>query len=111
MTAYSDVDDELRRQRAKWGYQRHGPTRWFLILMEEVGEVADAIIADDTDNLREELIQVAAVAVQWAAFLDDVKAGKAVADSDWMGLHEQFVKIVLSASELGAQAKQNLETT
>jgi NTP pyrophosphatase (non-canonical NTP hydrolase) len=40
------------------------------VLTEEVGEVARAIIEDESAvNLREELIQVAAVAVAWAEAL------------------------------------------
>lgn len=42
------------------------PNHWrHLILSEEVGEVATAIQDDDLDQLRAELIQVAATAVAW----------------------------------------------
>jgi len=41
------------------------PKDWLPILMEEVGEVAKAIQIKDYDNLRLELIQVAAVSIQW----------------------------------------------
>lgn len=37
----------------------------YVVLGEEVGEIAQAILHDDTANLREELIQVAAVCVAW----------------------------------------------
>jgi NTP pyrophosphatase (non-canonical NTP hydrolase) len=40
------------------------------VLMEEVGEVATAIQNGDDANLREELIQVAAVAVRWIEAMD-----------------------------------------
>jgi NTP pyrophosphatase (non-canonical NTP hydrolase) len=40
------------------------------VLNEEVGEVARAILESDNDNLREELIQVAAVCVAWVERLD-----------------------------------------
>lgn len=43
------------------------------ILTEEVGEVAKAIIEVDPANLREELVQVAAVAVRWIQFIDAIE--------------------------------------
>lgn len=52
---------ELQRQEIKWGKQNHSQADWFVILGEEVGEVARAIYEKKTDNYREELIQVAAV--------------------------------------------------
>lgn len=52
---------ELQRQELKWGEQNHSQADWFVILGEEVGEVARAIFEKQTDNYREELIQVAAV--------------------------------------------------
>ena len=41
------------------------------ILGEEYGEVCRAVCEEDNDQLREELIQVAAVAVAWVQSLDD----------------------------------------
>lgn len=58
-----NVYDERKRQHEKWGVQDHDEDRWIVILMEEVGEVARAIFEDDPANYREELLQVAAVAV------------------------------------------------
>ena len=58
-----EVYDERARQLAKWGEQRHDPAWWLVILAEEMGEVARAIFEGDTRGYREELIQVAAVAV------------------------------------------------
>jgi len=55
------VKYELERQERKWGEQNHSQADWFVILGEEVGEVARAIFEKQTDNYREELIQVAAV--------------------------------------------------
>jgi len=55
------VYKELQRQELKWGEQNHSQADWFVILGEEVGEVARAIFEKQTDNYREELIQVAAV--------------------------------------------------
>jgi NTP pyrophosphatase (non-canonical NTP hydrolase) len=68
---------ERERQDAKWcrGYDEAGNLIWaddetsaekkLTILMEEVGEVARAILERDPYNLREELVQVAAVAIAW----------------------------------------------
>jgi NTP pyrophosphatase (non-canonical NTP hydrolase) len=64
-----DIRAERLRQDAKWGVQRHEYPVWLTILIEEVGEVAQAIQSNqgwgkqtDADNLYNELIQVAAVA-------------------------------------------------
>lgn len=61
---------ERIRQNRLWGYQRHDYGTWLTILVEEVGEVAQAMQAkrgwgkpSDADNLYTELIHVAAVAV------------------------------------------------
>ena len=43
------------------------------ILVEEVGEVARAICDRDPEHMREELIQVAAVAVAWVEALSRVE--------------------------------------
>lgn len=77
---------ERERQRALWG----GPHDWgrgdcsspevapivkVAVLAEEVGEVAMAVlegpesVRDGNDNLRDELIQVAAVAIAWLELL------------------------------------------
>lgn len=58
-----EILQERERQFKKWGLQDHDEDRWMVILMEEVGEVARAIFDENADNYREELIQVAAVAV------------------------------------------------
>lgn len=64
------VIKERVNQYAKWGRQRHDLGTWLAILVEEVGEVAEAmqkglVSEKDTDasDLLKELIQVAAVAV------------------------------------------------
>jgi hypothetical protein len=41
------------------------------VLLEEVGEVARALLEGHSDQMREELIQVAAVAVAWLSTSDD----------------------------------------
>ncbi len=58
-----EIRDERQRQDDKWGSQRHlPPYTWMTILMEEVGEVAQAALEQDP-NYATELVQVAAVAV------------------------------------------------
>lgn len=71
-----DTVSELFRQRDLYGVQRHEHNAWLPILTEELGEVAEALqthtpAAKETDasDLYKELIQVAAVAVSWAAQL------------------------------------------
>jgi len=63
----ADIEAERQRQLLKWGDQHHTPAWWFVILGEEVGEVARAIFESDwtkgATNYRDELVQVAAVAV------------------------------------------------
>lgn len=64
-----DVMAERARQDAKWGEQNHKDLYWLGILSEEVGELARNLIDPQTPLLerkaREELVQVAAVAVAW----------------------------------------------
>ena len=73
-----DVADERTRQNAKWGEQDHDPETWLAILVEEVGELATAMIRDrfgDRDHaadMQTEAIQVAAVAV---ALVECLKRG------------------------------------
>jgi NTP pyrophosphatase (non-canonical NTP hydrolase) len=73
----SDVDMERDRQMEKWGEQRHPATYWVCILTEEVGEVAQACISDKAmiDDLRQELVQTAAVAVAWLECIDELTEG------------------------------------
>jgi NTP pyrophosphatase (non-canonical NTP hydrolase) len=64
----SEIRAEREQQDAKWGEQNHQPADWATILVEEVGEVAKAALewkfAGRSLRLyRDELVQVAAVAV------------------------------------------------
>ena len=71
---FAAITAERDRQAAKWG----GPHSWgtgdcsgdqvptavkVIVLTEETGEVAKAYLDDDADGFRNELVQVAAVAV------------------------------------------------
>ena len=67
--AAEKIDNERERQDGKWGTQRHSYETWLAILIEEVGEFAQAIQSrkdwskdSDADNLQEEITHVAAVA-------------------------------------------------
>lgn len=62
--ALAAIIAERRRQDRKWGAQRDlADGTWLQILVEEVGEVAEAMLEKDKANLIVELTQVAAVAV------------------------------------------------
>lgn len=64
-----DVMHEMLSQDKKWGANRDlAPLMWNAILGEEVGEVSKAIL--EKKGLREELVQVAAVALQWIENID-----------------------------------------
>lgn len=74
-----EVAEERQRQDNKFGEQNHSPMHWMPILMEEVGEAAKAAldvhfeypnVSRDYAAYREELIQVAAVAVAAIECLD-----------------------------------------
>lgn len=68
---------ERFKQDHKWGVQDHSPAVYTSILMEEVGEVAKAVLEETfgggEQEIREELIQVAAVAI---AFIECLDRGK-----------------------------------
>lgn len=58
---------ERRRQDKKWGteFPDRSDDRWLSILTEESGEAAHAILSGDEENLVDEIVQIAAVAVAW----------------------------------------------
>lgn len=66
----ANVATERARQKKKWGQQDHDDGKWALILMEEVGEAAQASLEATPLNLRAELVQTAAVVVAWVEALD-----------------------------------------
>jgi NTP pyrophosphatase (non-canonical NTP hydrolase) len=73
---------ERERQTTRWGVQRHSWPEWLTILTEEVGEAATAANEahwksgfdgeDRLTPLREELVQVAAVAVAMIEHIDEL---------------------------------------
>ncbi|NJO18714.1 MAG: hypothetical protein HC877_24240 [Thioploca sp.] len=62
-------------RKEKWGRSIiliKYPGQSLLILMEEVGEVSKAYLnREPLDNIKKELVQVAAVVVQWLEDLED----------------------------------------
>lgn len=67
----NDVKGERIRQDRKFG-PSHADRPFMEILVEEIGEVARAVLERKSkEDLYEELIQVAAVAVAWAEWIRD----------------------------------------
>lgn len=80
-TIFDQISLERDLQDKKWGEQNHDPILWCAILGEEVGEVQKSALEARFANsphpfqrlmkeYREELIQVAAVAVSMIECLD-----------------------------------------
>lgn len=66
-----DILGEIDRQDNKWGDQRKlDSTLWTTIFLEEVGEVAKAVLEKDNVNAREELVQCAALCYQMINAID-----------------------------------------
>jgi NTP pyrophosphatase (non-canonical NTP hydrolase) len=53
------------RKRQDYLHPRNKQHEYLAIITEEIGEVAKAILEKDKNNQREEIIQVAAVAIRW----------------------------------------------
>ena len=62
---YELIEKEIRRQDHAWGIQRHTSDYWLGILIEELGAAAKAVVDRKSKEAYDELVQVAAVAVQW----------------------------------------------
>lgn len=71
-----DIDAERERQNEKWGGVQDLPDYTYLaIAAEEFGEAAQAALHDEfggdhAGTLRTELVQLAAVIVQWLERMD-----------------------------------------
>lgn len=68
-----EIASERARQDERWGEQNHDDFVWGSILGEEIGEVHRAALEDrfgDGGNLREELVQAAAVIAAWIESID-----------------------------------------
>lgn len=78
---HHEIQPEITRSLEKWGVQNLDPFKYSAILTEECGEVARAIIdgynwdkkewgVKDFTHLREELVQVATVAIMFIQCID-----------------------------------------
>ncbi|MBD3191302.1 MAG: hypothetical protein GF308_11690 [Candidatus Heimdallarchaeota archaeon] len=68
---FSQIDKERLFQDREYGFERRFTApAWYIILAEEIGEVAEAIQGSSTEQLKEELIQSAAVIVAWLETID-----------------------------------------
>jgi NTP pyrophosphatase (non-canonical NTP hydrolase) len=73
--ALESVLHERARQDRRWGEQNHDPFTYLTVLTEEVGELAQAALhtrfgGPMASGLREEAVQVAAVALAIVECLD-----------------------------------------
>lgn len=59
-------------QEGNWSKQRHPLDYWMVILVEEVGEVARAVLNDCNLETRKELVQAAAVCRAMVEQIDEV---------------------------------------
>lgn len=74
--ALKALQDERRSQDEKWGIRVGLDSRvWLTVLSEEVGEAAREILEQDRSRLREEVTQVAAVALAWLEDLQEWELG------------------------------------
>jgi NTP pyrophosphatase (non-canonical NTP hydrolase) len=69
----AQVGNERMKQVMKWGMQDHSIEKWVVILTEEVGELAKAVLEQDLDGVKKEAVQVAAVAAAIVQKLDTNK--------------------------------------
>lgn len=68
---FKQILAERDRQDHLWGKQSHGNGRWLIILIEEIGEIAQSLLHSDYVLMRQELIQTMAVGVAWLESWDD----------------------------------------
>lgn len=73
------ITAERARQNAKWGEQNYDAYTWLAILSEEVGELSQAILHDTFGGtaagmMRDELVHVVAVGVQWLECIERIQA-------------------------------------
>ena len=59
------IETERNAQDKQWGQQQHTDEKWLAIAVEEVGELAEAILENNEEAMLEEIVQVAAVLENW----------------------------------------------
>ena len=57
------TETETEQRFEKWGLQNHTPETWLVILMEELGEAAQARLMNGKAEFREELYDIATAAI------------------------------------------------
>ncbi len=75
---FREIITERQNQDEKWGIQEHNHLEWSAILGEEYGELCEALLIHHfgksksfySGRMRDELIQLAAVAVAWIECID-----------------------------------------
>ena len=88
-----EIENERKKQDEIWGEQNHGTFFWLTVLMEEVGEASKAALEANIymnpnnraiffKEYRQELIQVAAVAVAAIESLERNELGDKGGKSD-----------------------------
>ena len=55
--------EERKKQIEKWGVQSYSREKWLCILMEEIGELSEAILKEQEKESIDELVQVIMVGV------------------------------------------------
>lgn len=91
INAIDSVMKEMHSQDEKWGKNRNlEPILWSAILTEECGEFAQAALhdkfgGDKAGGLREEAVQVAAVALQIIENIDRNQSTNSLSQSDLNG--------------------------
>jgi NTP pyrophosphatase (non-canonical NTP hydrolase) len=70
--AIDAVVEERNRQDAKWGEQNHSPEWWHLILAEEVGELAQAILSTHVDACQSENLSTSELPAMPMAYEEDM---------------------------------------
>ena len=71
--ALRNVIAERLAQDAEWGEQNHAPIKWLAILAEEIGEAAKCALEGRGIKYRNEMVQVAAVAVAAVECFDRIR--------------------------------------
>ncbi len=68
----NEIIQERLRQDQKWGTDRMmSNASWVFIILEELGEVSEAVLKGQLQEVHHELIHVAATAIAW---LEDIVA-------------------------------------
>ena len=63
-------------QTARWGRQDHDDAYWFMIVMEELGEAAQACkkgVTGGDHSMEDELTSVAAMIIHWLERIEERK--------------------------------------